>query len=116
MAGIAAALQLPAVGVFAAVAARAIGGQMLAGHGGGVACVAGDLGVRAFQGEVMACAVIVVGDRPMLIVVTVTAGRAETPCMCVVRLVAAIAILGDLVLEIPGLVTRRAGDAVVYAQ
>lgn len=116
MAGFAAALERGVVRIFTAVTATAIFGQLLRCHGSRVTGVAIYFGVRAKQRKVMFSRMVVVGDLPMIVVVTVAALRPKTGCMRIVGLVAAIAVLRDLLLVITAAVTRHAVDPIVDAQ
>src|SRR5450631_973963 len=100
MAGFASVLELAAMGIFALVAAGAVLGQLLSGHGGRVAGVAIDLGVGAHQRKFMTPGMVVVLQRPVVIVMAIAALLAETGRMGVVCLMATVAVLGNLVLVI----------------
>jgi len=60
--------------------------------------------------------VIVVLHRPMIVVMTVAAFRTEPDRMCVVGFVATVAVLGDLILIVPGSMAGDAVDPVVHAK
>src|ERR1700722_12799279 len=106
----ASALDLAAVRVFAAMAARTILGELLRGRRCGVAGVAVDLGVRAHQRELGFRGMIIGHRPPAVIIVAVLALGAESRCVRVVGLVAAVAILWNLVLVIAAAVAGQAVD------
>lgn len=116
MAGFASALELAAVRVFAAVAAGAVLGKLLRGHGRGMTGITVDLGVCAHQGKLMPFGMIVIFYLPALVVMTVFALPAEAPGMRIVGLVAAVAVLRNLILVIAAPMAGDAVDPVVHAQ
>src|SRR5713226_6441007 len=100
MTGFAAALDLTAVRVFAAMAARTVLGKLLCIHRRGVADVTVDLGVRARQCELGLRGVVVSHRLPSVIVMAIVALDTEAEGVSIVRLMAAVAILRDLVLVV----------------
>src|ERR1700722_7869720 len=116
VAGFATALELAAVRVFAAVAARAVLRQFLGCDRSGVTGVAIDLGVRADQREFVLPGMVVVLHLPVIIVVAVLAFLAESRRVRIIGLMAAIAVLRDLVLVIAAAVAGEAIDLIVHAE
>jgi hypothetical protein len=116
MTGFASALELAAVRVLTAMAACAILGQLLACNRCGVAGVAIDLGVRAEQRKLVLPGMIVIRYLPALVVVAIAALRAESRRVRIIGLVAALAVLRNLVFVIAAAMTGDAVDLVVHAQ
>ena len=110
------ALDLAAMRVLAAMAADTVGGQLLVGRHGGVTDVAVDLGVHAEQGKFGFRGMIISYRLPVLIVVAIVALGAEAPGVRVVGFVAAVAVLGNLILVISAPMAGKTADFVVYAQ
>ena len=116
MAGFAAAIELAAVRVLAAMASPAILWQFLLRNYRGMTGITVDLGVCSDEREARLFRVIVGHRLPFLVIVAVVALLTETPGVRIIGLVAAVAVLRDLVLVIA---TAVAGDAVnvrVYAE
>src|ERR1700724_4276180 len=116
MASFASVLELAAMRIFALVAARAVLGQLLSGDGGGMAGVTIDLGMRGHQRKFVAPGMVVILQRPMIVVMTVAAFLTEAGGMRVVGLMAAVAVLGDLILVVARPMAGDAVDPVVHAQ
>ena len=116
VAGFASALELAAVRILAAMAARTVLGELLARYGGRVTGVAIDLGVRAHQRKFVLPGMVVVLDLPALVVVTVLAFLAEARRVRIVGLMAAVAVLRDLVLVVAAAVAGDAVDLIVHAE
>ena len=102
--------------IFAAMATCAILGQFLRGHRCAVTSVAVDFCVSTDQREFGLRRMVIDRRPPALIVMAVGAGRAEARSMRIVGLVAAVAVLGDLVLVVPAAVTSQAVDLRVNAE
>lgn len=109
-------LELAAVRILAAMASGAVLGELLRGNYRGMAGVAIDLGVSAGQRILVALRVIVIRQPPTLIVMTVAAFRSKTGGMGIVSLVAAVAILGNLVVVVAAAMTGDAIGAVVHSE
>src|ERR1700736_1646801 len=75
-----------------------------------------ELGVRARQCELGLRGVVVGHRLPSVIVMAIVALDTKTKGMSIIRLMAAVAILGDLVLVISTAVAGKAVDIRVYAQ
>src|ERR1700722_16408678 len=116
VAGFAAFLELAAVRVLAAVAARAVLRQLLGRDRSGVTGVAIDLGVRAHQRKFVLPGMVVVLHLPVIIVVAVLAFLAESRRVRIIGLMAAIAVLRNLVLVVAAAVAGDAGDLIVHAE
>ena len=108
--------ELAAMRIFGAMTIDALLAQFLRRRHGAVAGVAVKLGVHALQGEVVARRVIQIRYAPLIIVVAIAAFRAEAGRMRVVGPMAAVAILGNLVLVIAAAMAGCAVDLVVRAQ
>ena len=91
-------------------------GKLLSRKRRAVTGVAFDLGVGADQRKFRFGRMIVGRRPPVLIVMAVLALRAEARGMRIVGLVAAVAILGNLVLVVAAAVTSQAVDLRVYAK
>src|SRR5216684_3893908 len=98
MTGFAPAVDLAAMRVFAAMAAHAVLGEFLRVHRCGMADVAVNLGVRALQREFGFRGVIIGHGLPPVVVMAVLALDAEAEGVSIISLVAAVAVLRDLVL------------------
>ena len=109
MAGFAAALELAAVRVLAAMASSAVLGEFLLRNHRGMTRVTVDLGVRPDERKVRLFRVVVGHRLPFLVIVAVVALLAKTRRVRVISLVAAVAVLRDLFLVIT---TAVAGDTV----
>ena len=108
--------ELAAMRILGAMTIDALLAQFLCRCHGAVAGMAVELGVHALQGEIVACRVIQIRYAPLLIVVAIAAFRAEAGGVRVVGTMAAVAILGNLVLIIAAAMTGAAVDPVVHAE
>ena len=116
MAGFAAALELAAMRILTAMASTAVLWQCLPRNHRGMTGVAIDLGVRAEQRKVRFFRVIVGHRLPFLVVVAIIALLTESPGMRVIGLVAAVAVLRDLVLVVATAVAGYAVNVRVHTQ
>ncbi len=108
--------QLAAVWIAASMAVDACLAELLPGDLGCVACRAGNFGVYAGQGELMAAGMIIVGHLPVGIIVAVVTMGTESRGVDVIRPVAAVAVLGYRILVVAAAVAREAIDARVRAE
>jgi len=116
MAGFAAALELAAVRVLAAMASSAVLGEFLLRNHRGMTRVTVDLGVRPDERKVRLFRVIVAHRLPFLVIVAVVALLAKTRGVRVIGLVATVTVLRDLFLVIATAVAGHAVDLGVNAQ
>lgn len=116
VAGFAAAGELSAMRVLAAMAARTVLREFLLCDHPGMTRITIDLGVCPDQREVRLFRVIVSDGLPFLVVVAVIALFTETPGVSIIGLVAAIAVLGDLVLVVATAVASYTVNIRVHTQ
>src|ERR1700684_973286 len=108
MAGLAAALDLAAMWILAAMAVDTVLAELLLGGRRAVAGVTGDLGVRADEPELVAPEMIVVDRLPSIVIVAVLAFAAKAPGVRVVGPMAAVAVLWNLFLVVAAAMTGQA--------
>ena len=116
MAGLAAALELAAVRVLAAMAASAVLGELLLRNHRGMTGVTVDLGVRPDERKMCLFCVIIGQRLPLLVIVAVIALLTEPRGVRVIGLVAAVTVLRDLVLVIASAVAGDAVDVRVHSE
>ena len=116
MAGFAAALELAAMRVLAAMASSAVLWEFLLRNHRGMTRVAVEPGVHPDERKVRLFRVIVGHGLPFLVIVTVIALLTETPGVGVIGLVAAVAVLRDLVLVVATAVAGYAVNVRVRAE
>lgn len=109
-------MQRASVRVFAAMAAHAVIGELLGSDRRRMTVVAVDLGVRAHQCKLGFRGMIISHRPPPVVVMAIGALGAETGGVSIVRPVAAIAVLRDLILVISASVAGEAGNLGVRAQ
>ena len=100
--------------VVGAVAAAAVRPELLLFDDTRVARVTVEPGVRVLQGEERV--VIVSGDLPEVVTMTVAAGGAESAGVVIIRLVAAGAVFRERVFEVAAAMAVRATDVSVSAE
>src|SRR5271166_441227 len=116
VAGVAAAFELAAVRVLAAMAAEAVLGELLFRDDARVAGIAIGLGVCAHQRKFGLNRMIIRRRMPFLAVMAGLAFGAEARRMRVVRRVAAVAVLGNLFLVISAAMARETVDVRMHAE
>ena len=116
MAAIAAAREPAAVRILAAMTADAVEGELLLGCDSGMADVTLDAGVRAHERELVPSGVVVARHAPALVIMAVFAFGPETPGVRVIRRMATVAVLGNLVLVAAAAVTGEAIQIRVHAE
>jgi len=112
--GLAGSPQGAAMRVVGAMTAAAVRAEFLFLHDTRVACVTVESRVRAFEREERL--VIVSGDPPEVVAMTLAAGGAQPARVAIIRLVATGAVFRDRVVEIAGAVTVGAADVGVSAE
>jgi hypothetical protein len=100
--------------VVGAMTAAAVGAELLFLHNTRVACVTVEPRMCTFEREERL--VIVSGDAPEVVAMTLAAGGAEPARVAIIRLVATGTVFRDRVVEIPAAVAVRAADVGVSAE
>ena len=116
VAAVTAPLEPAAVRIFRAMTVVTSLAQFLLRNDRCVASVAGDPGVGSLQREVMTLQVIVIDRVPMLVVVAIPALAAIAARVSIIGVMAAPAVLGDLVLVVAAAVTGQTVDPVVHTE
>lgn len=116
MTAVARLVQLAAVRIDTSMTIHAGLAELLSGDLGGVTGIAGDFSVRPDEGKLVTAGVIVIGDLPVAVVVTVLAAGPEARRVRIVGTMTAVTVLRDLLLVVAAAMAGQTINIAVRAQ